>query len=149
MAIIFIYLFPTLYNLFKTSMFIKNEISSSISTFLTGFSPIISCNCRCLLLKYCCLCSLNSGHSAITCFIVRGTMQYSQYGCGICSIRCPCVTRVCPMRSLVRVTFTFRILLLDDGQLSMSGFMLRNLLLPTVSHICCPFCRIAFLMTGC
>ena len=98
----------------------------------------------CLLLKYCCLYILNSGQSATIYFIVKGATHCSQYGGGLCSIRCPCVRRAaCPMRTWPYLLLSFVFCFLTVASLLFS-FILLNLLLPTLFQPCSYFCLISF-----
>ena len=54
--------------------------------------------------------------TANLCLIVSGTVQSSQYGGGRPSIRCQCVNRLFPMRSLASTTSYLLFALHEDGQ---------------------------------
>ncbi len=77
------------------------------------------------------------GHSMRMCLTVITTLQLLQVGAGSLNSKWRCVYRVCPIRSRVRTTSSFR---LDwEGQRAIQGLIACNLLDVCLSHECCHF----------
>ena len=76
-------------------------------------------SCRRLASKY-------VGHSTSIYFIVKGTMQSLQKGCGPCSIKYSCVTLVCSTRRRARIVSNLIFRWFDEDQYPISFFYLKK-----------------------